>query len=330
MRVAVFVTGTVVAAQISCNVAIAGSICPNPAPNLQVGPGVEAHSIAFSDDGKSYTLNIYSAYAPEFQGAGSPWCIRYEIENTSKYNIAKLYLDAARLQIETLRSGDKQSFVITQSSKSAPTVTETVVYAFKSVSVRARVYQVVFPSGPPQSIQVADARLSHSSLARLLTQQDFGRTASVLDVANKKIAEQFLVKEPQTLPAVGAQLVGERTSAESVSTATFDGKNYSISLGFNVEGPIKQIQAPYFRMLEDTKYPDDLLRYVRQPEVFSRPISALKTTRDFSSELLPLRTLYLIDQPITIERPNGRACFIAPAYSPTPIPSSALTCNLFR
>lgn len=111
------------------------------------------------------------------------------------------------------------------------------------------------------------------------------------------------------------------------SRASYDGKLFRISVGLEIEGRVKEIEAPYFGMLDAAKYPDDMLRFIRTPELFAVPIARdARVEKEFQ---VPSRLLYVVDQPVTLTRADGgRVCILAPAYSPVPIPSSALSCNL--
>ena len=138
MRFAVFI-----AALLAATPSLAGQVCLYPAPNLQSGnPNVEARSLSFANDNKSYTLDIYSAYAPQFQAPGAPWCIRYEAENTSQFDIEKFSLPAGPLQADPLPIGatGRQGVAVTRPPSNKPSVSDTVVYAFKSVVLRTSVY----------------------------------------------------------------------------------------------------------------------------------------------------------------------------------------------
>lgn len=41
-----------------------------------------------------------------------------------------------------------------------------------------------------------------------------------------------------------------------------------------------------------------------------------------------IKSLYVIEQPITFRRTDGRVCFMAPVYSPVPVPEQILSCDL--
>jgi len=316
--------------------AVAGPVCPKPQPNLRAGsPDVEAQTVSFHNQDKSYTLDIYSAYSAQLQTPLSPWCIRYEVENTGQYDIEKFSLPAGPLQEDLLPARKRDAVVVTRSSGNKPGVTDIVVYAFKSVAMRTRAYTAL-QANPVLSGQFAAATYNSAEFSRRVFDFADAQTVTVAsEVSGSKLAEHILVKEPMELPLVGMDFTGGSNSNVSAgSRVSFDGKSFTINVVIEIEGPIKGIEAPYFTLLSKVKLPDELLYYARQPQYLTGPLpigAPLSVTRNFPLETMPLRLMYLIDQPIILTLPDrGRVCILAPAYSPIPIPSSAFSCNLFQ
>ena len=327
MRFAVLMT-----ALLAATPSLAGQVCPYPPPNLQSGtPNVEARSHSFPDGTKSYTVDIYSAYEPQFQGPGAPWCIRYEAENTSQFDIENFSLPAGPLQADPLPKGiaGRQGVAVTRPPSKKPSVTDTVFYAFKSVVVPTSVYTGL-PANSNPARRYVSATANLGDFARSVFDLDVRFAALAQEDSRYRLAEQILVKELAELPVVGADYAGSGTTMNVASKAVYDGKRLRISVGLEIEGSVKEIEAPYILMLNEAKYPDDMLRFIRTPQSFGVPIPRdARVEKEFQADPAPSRHLYVVDQPVTLTRADGgRVCILAPAYSPVPIPSSALSCNL--
>ena len=292
-----------------------------PATCNRQSPGVEAQSLSFQNVGNSYTLDVFSAYAPQSPRAGAPWCLRYEAANTSRHDIGLFSLPIAPLQDDPLRAGSRDFVVVTRSSVNTPSVAETVVFAFKSNAMRTRAYQV------------------KNALPGLISTRQYAEATSRRNIAEDpdhligtlRVAEHISVQEPTDLFVLGADFSGGGTTMSVASRASYDGKYYTIHLGIETEGPVKQVRAPYFNMLQAANLPDDLLSFLQEPQSFSFPLKTRNVTKLFHRDTIPLNLLYIVDQPITLLRGDGSvACIMAPAYSPAPIPPSTFSCNFIR
>jgi hypothetical protein len=302
---------------LSVTSSIGGPVCPNPARNLQAqDASVEPQTVAFHHGGLRYTVDLFSAFAPQSSRAGAPWCIRYEAENTSSSDIEKFSLPVVPMEDDPLRAGVRDSLVVTRSSLNPPAVAETVVYAFKSNAMRTRAYQAdLLPTlklTRRYAEVVSPQRSDHQQRERLT-------------------AEHILVKEPTDLFVLGGDFASGDMTMTVASSASYNGKEYVIRLGIEIEGgPIKIVQAPS-SMLRQAKDPDDLLSFLQQREAFNKPIEGRQVTRVFSSTALPMNLLYVVDQPVSIVRADGdRICIMTPAYSPAPIPPSTFSCDFIR
>jgi hypothetical protein len=244
--------------------------------------------------------------------------LRYEAEDTGTDNIGLFYWPAGPLQEDPLIAGKRESVVVTRSSTNKPSVSDTVIYAFKSVAVRSRAYQADLMRSPILSRQYASVTSAPTNFAEGL---HISRTA-----------ERLLIREPTELPSIGADFTGFRATMSVASGASFDGKYYKMNVGVEAKGA-SAIQAPYFQMLSATKRPDDLFSYLRLLDKFNSPLPSEtnnNATVVFPVEALPLRHLYIIDQPVTFKREGGSVCIMVPTYSPIPIEPSMLSCQLVR
>lgn len=327
-RVAVFVTALLLAdLGVSAQAApwqITSTSCPEPAmPLSKVLTNVDRQiPKAVTEDGASAQLEIASAYAPQTAAAGAPWCMRYEVTNDGPDAVPLLLWPLTGLKMTNDLPPDRspQSNVLTLPPGPSPTVKDTVLYAFKAETIKTQAFQ-------------AAAIPLRAALLRLVAVSDDrdqppGATAFRTTV--------FTMDDRSSLPAVGGEFTGSGADVGATSTIARDGDSYqfTIYVGRNSRDAVASVFAPLARAF--AKLPSEAV--VSLPlwtsilnEGRSEPISLNDNVYSVSWKFTLVGTppVYLVRQPITFQRSGkeGRVCFLAPTYSPIPIPESVLSCN---
>jgi hypothetical protein len=311
-------------------------LCPKPDRGLRLPDpvfrprDVDGQATAFNYKSATFPLEIYSGFAPQNAGNNSNYCIRYEAQNTGSHLIEKFFWPLATLQLDTLEPGKRESIVLTKPPGSSPIVGESWVYGFLSSAVRTYAYQKTSSNQPIHGRQrFAQLDSPTDNVVRTSITPD-RRTllATVEDLSGR-----HTFKDPETMPQIGAQYSGSGSDeVTAVSEAKWDGKRFAISfhVGRNNAESVKGLSAPFAYAMSKIDIASSLLTTFDLVKRLPLPL----TDNSFESTLSlePLTsppTIYIVDQPITYTRGNGRVCFLAAAYSPIPIPSNILGCNLF-
>jgi hypothetical protein len=132
-------------------------------------------------------------------------------------------------------------------------------------------------------------------------------------------------------PLVGGQFNGSGAELTTGSDAVLNEKFYTINvtIGRNNAALASNIRAPFTAALRKAESASSLLLMVREMRdtVLSIDTNVLEVNKTIPMEPL-ITTLYLVQQPITFQRPDGRVCFTSPVWSPVPIPEKLLSCDL--
>jgi hypothetical protein len=312
--------------------------CVNPPKGLNSRQlNVVPDTIPFVHARQNYTIDIYSSYAPQKPTAsnprtreeGTPWCLRYEVENTSSLPISLFswHVAGAQLQKPLLASKERQSWAITRDK--TPTVGESIIFAFKEVALRGRAYQ---STSSNDDSHTKYAMTTHPALISPLV---YSRTdMPAARTINALYLERLLAKEPTKFPTVGGDFSGSKVEVSVGSQAWFDGKTYTFSVILDVSSDtVKEVSAPFLAALAVSKTPEMLLNRLVETAIAEKPLQPFGQKQylistEISVEAMPMRYLYVVDQPITISAFEGPVCFSVPSYSPVPIPSGMLRCKL--
>jgi hypothetical protein len=93
----------VIALVIGSTVPALSQVCPLPHKGLKrTDKVVEAHTLPFSERGQSFTLDIYSSFAPQIGVLGAPWCLLYEAENSGSSSIGLFNWPLGGMQADPL------------------------------------------------------------------------------------------------------------------------------------------------------------------------------------------------------------------------------------
>jgi hypothetical protein len=296
--------------------------CSSPAPGLKGQTNTDAQTIAFNYDGDSYSLDIYSGFDAQSSGA-SVYCLRYEVENTSAKPIRKLYWPlASGLQIEALAPKHTPSVTVTTPG-TQPVLGSTWIYAFLAEAAKTVAYQ----TNKQISIPLLRER------APLAPKRDFADGGGFAFVSYKHVAQfegQELTKTPRKFPMIGSSFSDEKSEVSANSYADWDGKYYSITTVVTRSNPsIEGVQAPFaYALLKGNGAA--LLSLIREFRNASVPFGKNNDFKASYSSTGGESVLHLVRQPISFEGPSGRVCFLAPAYSPIPIPESLMSCAILN
>jgi hypothetical protein len=303
-------------------------VCTSPHKGLRVTDKiVQAQTVPFSERGQSFALDIYSSYAPQIPVLGAPWCLLYEAESASSSPIGLFNWPLGGMQMDKLDPHDRQSRWITRTSVNTPSVNDTVMFVFKSTALRSRAYQAFRPEE-----QSKLAYIDGDNGPILKTSADIPSPSQRLVQLERS---QYYVKEPVKFLPIGGDFSGSNTTFRVGSAGEFDGKIYRFVVSIASSGePVKDIRAPYISALNESQSPEAIITQLRSPEINTRTIPEgqrqYSAVGNIPAEQMPSGYIYIIDQPITFTRENGRVCFTVPTYSPVPIPAEVLSCNLGR
>ncbi len=314
---------TIVFCLFSAGATFGKDLCADPKPGLRTGaPNVDAETFAFSYNSTSYPVDIFSAFAASAHNSGSSYCIRYEAENKGSNSIHKFFWPLAGFQVDTFEPKRRDSIVFSVPGSRAPTVEESWLYAFLSEGIKSYAYQkhssILFESG---------IRFAQRGDLPILASVSGPRIAQV----NVPL-QRFEFKEPTELPEIGSQFSSGGAVVSASSSAKWDGKAYLITLSVdrNDAKLVSSVQAPFAYALPKIKSVSNLLPLLRELQNAELPLPANSygATAFLPTESRP-PTLYVVYQPVTFKRDDGRVCFLAAVYSPIPIPPETLSCRLF-
>jgi hypothetical protein len=307
-------------------------VCADAAAGLQRGMGhVHAAANAFFYDSIRYPLEIYSDYA--LQPNSTNYCILYEAENVGSGDILKFYWPlAAGMEMDKLPPRERQSVLVTLPLNGAPHVAETWIYAFKSGVIKSHAYQkdasIIFDERDRKFSQNENDLLHSTRLEFVSFKRLFGTHTAQF----RSPSQSFELNAPTQLPRVGAQFIGSKAEVGAISEAKWDGKAYTITVvvGRNSPESASSLKAPYTYALQKADSASDIMALIPDLQNVELPPTQdiLQTTRSLSPVPNSGANLYVAFQPITFQNPQGgRICFLAPVYSPLPIPDKFMSCR---
>jgi hypothetical protein len=312
----------------------AGPVCTIPAPNLDTqantpNPNVAIHgdTVSFFYRSQQYALDIWSAFALHVSSDNkdADYCLRYEAANKLS-NIERFYWPLAGIQKEAFPAGERVSIGTTQPPGPLPSVEETWIYAFLNTAVTSRAFQRRADMGD----RSGGKRLAlHGDGAKksVLASNDARVQLAALD----PIEQRFPLRaEKENFPAVGSHFVTTGAELTATSSAKWNGEIAEISVTLTRSSEKISITAPVTYALSTAKSVYDVLPLVREYRNEPLPFGSnpFGVSNRFSGREMT-GSLYVIEQPITFSGSDGRVCFVAPVYSPLPIPENLLRCNLF-
>lgn len=301
----------------------AGAGCSNPALGMKAGQqNVDSETVSFSFRGDSFALDIYSGFAPLTTNPTRVFCIRYEVVNRSEKAVQKLYWPlASGLQIESLQPQARPSIAITTPPGAPPIIGSAWVYAFLSEASKTLAYQ--------QNKQYLPLLLEQHPP---VLEGNITRPAATLASYAPHMAqiEGYELKEPRNFPDIGTEFTDHDTEIGAASIAEWDGKHYTIRVRLERSNPFaKEVQAPFAFALFKAGSTSDLLNQIREFKKAGVPVPFRENVFQSIYRSTPASSsLYIVQQPITLIEPYGRVCFLAPAYSPIPIPENFMSCSV--
>ncbi len=317
-------SAAVVVSMVVVSGAFGSELCPKPRPNLKMGtPNVDAETFNFFYQSEQFPVDVYSGFASQYPGGGSNFCIRYEAENKGSNAIVNFYWPLANdFQQEKFEPKQRASIAVTVPPGQPPAVKDTWLYAFKSDKKKSRAYQTNL------NLQRSPARFAELSTLRT--------NAAVLSdspnpglrlVQNDKPSSAIKLTKPDKFPLIGAQYSGSGADVIATSRADWDGKVFKITMTIsrNDEKMTGKVRAPFMLSMWKAVKPEAMIAEFRGVDVpFSN--DAFEYTNRYTS----VGSLFVVRQPIILEQPTGRVCFLAASYSPTPINENYQKCDLFK
>jgi hypothetical protein len=311
---------------IAPSIAVGGTCPPMSIPSATGN----SETVSFSYRSKSYPVDVYSAFAVQVSTKVPPnYCVQYAATSMASDPIEKFYWPLASIQLDTLNPRQRVSLIVTQPPGRTPTIEETWIYAFLNAAARTSAFQKKAQGLPtPLPIQLASDRVSEAS-PRL-------EDLSPHLIALRTDEQRFDLKEPTRFAEVSSQFsIGDAEEVSSTSEGSWDGKESKIHVTLEKGNETTQVFAPVVYALNKAGNAFDFIGLIRD---FSDKPSPIYFDKKNSFEVVraldPVRfagtqALYVIEQPITVVTPNGKACFSSPIYSPVPVPAELLRCRLF-
>lgn len=326
--------GGLVLSGVCLDVAIGGACPPinldsRGSPTLRVNEEV----VSFSFRSKTYPVSVLSAFTTQAASRVSNpnYCIRYEVENKSHQDaIEKFYWPMAGLQVDTINPHQRISLAATKPPGREPSIEETWLYAF--LNATARTYAFQSRAELSSGYKIIRAALQIEDSPKRSKEIRGGREEYA---AIDAVQQQLVFKEPATYDEVGAEFTsGDSSEVSSKSLASWNGENSQITVLFTRTDEKTSVSAPVTYALSKAGDASDLLslvrEFVRKPVNLSFKDNKFELSRRvFPAEFADSRALYVIEQPVTLATSNGFVCFLAPMYSPIPIPADLLKCRLF-
>jgi hypothetical protein len=305
-------------------------ICPMPPMDLSKQKStpsmpIDEEVVNFVYRSKTYEMDIRSAFAQQNSSNASNYCIRYEATNKADDSIEKFFWPLPNIELDSLDSRKTISLVVTKPPGPPPAIDETWLYSFLNSAAKSAAYQqkhAELRQQFPRLALLGDSR-KLVELARL-------ERLAAIDSAD----ERYLLKKFPELADVGSSFSdGNQNVLSSISKASWDGKLARIAIVIERNNEKNSVIAPVSYALAKASDGSEFLFLVRQFQKEPLPMGS-DNLFDIDRSLSPQSfgnadSLYLIQQPITLITPTGKACYSSPIYSPMPLPSGLLRCNLF-
>jgi len=308
-------------------------VCPMPAVGLRQGaPNTNTEIAPFSFDGRTFQMEIASAFAPRHINGNSSFCLRYEAENITapstpagQERIDRFYWPMAEMSVERFQVGQsfRQSVMQTTPSAKPPALASTDLYAFKRSHFSSTAYKVSIlnqkPAGDVVRVSLGDNQVTSPKAKLPAEEQRYAQLVGLpFEGAPHPIGAVW--QAANVLVTATTDLNPSRTfDAITISIERSDNKN----VGF--------IFAPFAQALALAKEPKQLPGLIE--ELRQKAIVMDKDVAHFGNNISinlqsPETRLFVVKQPIVFFGPGGsRVCFLAPTYSPVPIEPSLLTCD---
>ncbi len=307
----------------------ARTLCEKPKQGLKVGESnVRGELAVFSFRGNTYPVEIYSGFAPQLPNvASSNYCIRYEVENKAKEPVEKFYWPMVGWSIERLEAyksttgrGDRdavlsatgrQSVVRTSPPGTPPAIKETELFAFLSSAEKSFAFQ-------------------KDALGALFRKKyaDASKPSMLAQVSPPRLN----VDQIKDFPWIGSEYSGSGAEVTATSSGSSDGKMVQIEIGISRSDSklVPKIVAPFAYAMAKAAGSENIVPATKEfafaPIPLERNEYAVK--REF-----PIRAdrpfVFIVEQPIILDGPAGKVCFLAATYSPVEIPENFFSCKIF-
>jgi hypothetical protein len=302
------------------------SACPTPPIGLRQGAQNTNVEIApFSYDGRTFQMEIASAFSSRHTSGNASLCLRYEAENITTRSVPpgleridKFYWPTGEMSVERFESGkqSRQSVLQTVPSAKPPVLGPTDLYAFKRTHFGSTAFKVSVLRQHAPEVQRVSFGGSQGARLNGMARVEEPQIAQLRGISIKDAPHPIgaVWQSPITMVAATTDLDPSRaTGSISISLQRGDNKN------------IGRIYAPFALALSAAKDPKDIPLFIK--EFNKRPVEMPENTARFVSSV-PATDLFAVKQPIVFWGPdNSRICFLAPTYSPIPIPPDLLTCD---
>jgi hypothetical protein len=308
-----------------------GTVCPAPPEGLSQGtPNTNAEMTPFTSEGSSYEIEVASAFAPRTSNMATSYCLRYEAENMSSTKsgpnqgrIDLFYWPSAQISVQKFEVGRKfrQSLIRSDLGAQPPSLGSTDLFAFKNAAFSSTAYKV-------GSIEQSSQLVTRVSLV-LDSKSSTRDVPDGIEMA-QELDKRFLADDT---PAIGAVWGsgGTQVAATTALDTTKATDQISISIEVSGDDGIQSVYAPFAKALSYAKTSTDLP--VLLSEFRQSPVKFEGGTAEFKNAAAvdlqsPDTRLFAIQQPVILTvADGGKVCFLAPTYSPIPIPKDFQTCD---
>ncbi len=300
--------------------------CPTPPIGLRQGAQNTNVEIApFSYNGRTFQMEIASAFSSRHTNGNASLCLRYEAENLTtrsappgQERIDKFYWPTGEMSVERFESGkqSRQSVLQTVPSAKPPVLGPTDLYAFKRTHFSSTAYKVSILRQSAPDVQ-------RVSFGGAQGERPDG-TVGAEDQQIAQLSGMSIKDAPHPIGAVWQSPITMVAATTDLDPSRVRG-SISISLQRGDNKNIGRVYAPFAWALAAAKDPKDIPIFIK--EFSQRPIEMSENAAHLVSSA-PATDLFAIKQPVIFFGPdNSRFCFLAPTYSPIPIPPDLLTCD---
>ena len=318
-------------------------------------PPVVFRDNSFFYRGSKYILTNFSESAKR-PTPDSVFCFRYEIENRtkSKNPIDRVTWPLAKIKLQRLLQGpdNREPIVHFLDSKLPPFVDPTLIYAFLNVRLKTSAWKArdevqrrpinrfQFGNRTHHGFIAVSVSSYHDSIAPMpLT--NFPPSHNAVRVAQQSPGRPIVIPKIDTKFSLIGTTYGKainRVQVQSRVRFEKDQLDFDASIQWSKERP-KSVVAPYLVALDrakDVKSIPGLLKEFRSVPI---PFKDLKDPSKFPAQFSHKNVekslnrersnvLFVVNQPVTIETPAGKVCFLSQMYSPAPISLTLADCDL--
>lgn len=306
-------------------------------------PGVIHDTIAFTYISDQYSIDVYSS---KHDGTQAPqrYCLRYEIENSGKKDVAMVYWEDAKLLVKKLSSGPdyRRSKVYDYPLLYPPMERHTKIYAFTDIQKSVRAWKIA--DDDPLKKHFFDKEKIDAGLmtdptwapttAKLISAEKLGTSLQIVSEKFKLPRDPvWTLKLPSDAsykaPYFHEHYAGEDFSLSIYSSASVERGKIEFTTSISADGA--GASKYQYRMPALDSFPfaavknrsADFDGYVSAFNIFSKRDRKFEGKWFFRNSVsiadLPYGGIFAINHPVYIKSDASYECFFITSYSPVPV-----------